>query len=253
MLRGAIIALSATLYTFLFAFSGPRAQLVDALGPLPACFFGVLIKVLPAALLAAFPSRAHPAGTDYVSHGSRVSTALLLSSVGDLLMDFCEHPQLGGEAAFLGGLGAFLFAHLCYCAGFYTTVARHAPAIAFSVCAPAFLVLKFLAPHILDGAAAPLFPAVCVYVAVISGMLYLAAVRRAQSARGYWLTVAGAALFMLSDTVLAWDKFAPPPKNGAGAVVWWFREPKALVMVTYFGAQALLAAGASAPGEKKEA
>ena len=251
-MRGFLITASAATYIAVFVLSGPRALLSYALGALPAHLLGVSIKVLPALLLSAFPARAR-IGPRFAAYGAFISRALLFSAVGDLMMDFCERAELGGEAAFLGGLGFFLLAHVCYCAGFLATVRRHAPTVALTLCAPPAIVLRLLAPHSLAGKDAPLFPAVCIYVAVITGMLYLAAVREAHCARGYWLTVAGAALFLLSDAVLAWDKFAPPPLGADGRVRWWFRAPKVVVMCTYYGAQMLLAAGAAveAPPEKK--
>jgi uncharacterized membrane protein YhhN len=251
-MRGALIATSAALYIFLFVLTAPRAHLSGLLGPLPAHLLGVSVKVLPALLLSVFPARAHPRGRFSV-HASRVSIALLLSAAGDALMDFCERTELGGEAAFLGGLGTFLLAHLFYCAGFLSTVERHSAPVALVTAFPSALVLKALSPHILGGKDASLFPAVCVYVAVITSMLYLSVVRGANGARGYWLTVGGAALFLFSDAVLAWDKFAPPPRvASSGAVRWWFRAPKVLVMASYYGAQALLASGAAAKGAEEE-
>ncbi len=244
-MRGLLVAIFALAYTLLFVFSAPRARLAASLGPLHAHLLGAGVKVVPALLLASFPPRAHPSGAPFSLYASRVTSALLLSALGDLLMDFCERPELGGEAAFLGGLGVFLLAHVFYCAGFLATVRRHALPVAAVCCMPSALVLRALGPHILGGKDAALLPAVCAYVAVITCMLYLAVVRSPDSPRGYWLTVGGAALFLFSDAVLAWDKFAPPPLNAAGAVRWWFRAPKVVVMASYYGAQMLLAAGAS--------
>ena len=252
-MRGFVIAASAATYIAAFVPSVPRAFLSNALGALPAHLLGVFVKVLPALLLSAFPARAR-LGPRFSSYGALVSRALLLSALGDLLLDFCDRAELGGEAAFLCGLGAFLLAHALYCAGFLATVRQHAPSVALVLCAPSAIVLRFLAPHILAGKDAPLLPAVLVYVAVITCMLYLAAVREAHCARGYWLTVGGAALFLLSDAVLAWDKFAPPPLGANGRVRWWFRAPKVVVMCTYYAAQMMIAAGAAveAPASEKK-
>ena len=237
-----LVLLASSAYTLLFALHAPRAALHAALGAVPATLLGVSIKVLPALLLSALARAApHPAAPLYPS---RVSLALLLSALGDALLDLCELPGLK-DACFLLGLGSFLLAHLAYCAAFLATTATRAHSLATAIACASMpcAVVALLRPHILASPAhAPLFPAVCVYVAAITAMLYLSVARTPSGgARNWWLTVAGAALFMLSDAVLAWDRFAPPPRGGDGRVRWWWAEPKLIVMVTYFGAQALLA------------
>ena len=94
---------------------------------------------------------------------------------------------------------------------------------------------------------APLLGPVCVYVCVIGAMWYMSLVRdegSTGSGRSFYLSALGATLFLVSDTALAFGKFAPPPLRPDGSVWWWFSQPKVVVMVTYYGAQFLLAHGA---------
>jgi uncharacterized membrane protein YhhN len=88
----------------------------------------------------------------------------------------------------------------------------------------------FLSPH-LGRLRAP----VAVYVLVIAAMAWRAAARAAAPVAGGTLALAGAVLFMVSDGLLATDRFARPFAAADGAV-----------MVTYYAAQTLIAASALA-------
>src|SRR5213592_3712016 len=129
---------------------------------------------------------------------------------------------------FVAGLASFLLAHLLYIAAFAPGTPWNASA--WALLAPFALVslavLRHLWPH-LGRERAP----VAVYVSVIAVMGWRAAVRvTAAPAASGGLALAGALLFMLSDGLLATDRF-----------VRRFAAAGAAVMTTYYAAQTLIA------------
>jgi uncharacterized membrane protein YhhN len=145
--------------------------------------------------------------------------ALVFSLAGDVLL------MLPREQ-FIGGLAAFLVAHLCYVAGFWTD-GPSAPAFLVSAVLVA-LVFAALARQILPGArrADPaLAGPVAGYMVVIGVMLATAL------AVGNVLAGLGAALFAGSDSMIAWNRFVRP-----------FSWAAVAIMVTYHLGQAALVA-----------
>jgi uncharacterized membrane protein YhhN len=152
--------------------------------------------------------------------------ALVFSLVGDVML----------PAHFIPGLVSFLVAHLCYIALFRQD-------------APWFASRKALAGTLIAAAAmyAVLFPhlapvlkiAVAIYAAVIACMAAQAigrvAVLKDVNAIG---VAAGALVFMLSDSLLAIDKFAAP-----------LPMAQFLVLATYYVAQVLIVHNATAQEE----
>src|SRR5213592_4490500 len=129
---------------------------------------------------------------------------------------------------FVAGLASFLLAHLLYIAAFAPGTPWNASA--WALLAPfalvSLVVLRHLWPH-LGRERAP----VAVYVSVIAVMGWRAAVRvTAAPAASGGLALAGALLFMLSDGLLATDRF-----------VRRFAAAGAAVMTTYYAAQTLIA------------
>jgi uncharacterized membrane protein YhhN len=121
-----------------------------------------------------------------------ILAALVLSAVGDALLLSDARP------AFLGGLVAFLLAHLAYSAAFLG-VSRPSPGIALAVAVATGAALRWLWPSL-----GPMRAPVAAYCAVIAAMLWLAAgVPRAE-------VRAGALLFYLSDLLVARDRFVRP-------------------------------------------
>ena len=177
-----------------------------------------LSKAVPIALLAGLVA-AEPVP---VGHAYRwlVFAALLCSLGGDICLLL---PR-----GFVAGLLHFLVAHLLYTAAFARGAAWSASA--WALLAPFALgslaMLRYLWPH-LGRDRAP----VGVYVSVIAVMGWCAAVRATAgpSASGE-LALAGALLFMLSDGLLATDRFARR-----------LRAADAIVMTTYYAAQTLIA------------
>ena len=258
--RGAAVLACAAAYTLLFAFRW-QATSPLFLGLFPALYLALPLKALPALLLsslARLPSAA-PAGAALAESAVGqyklcVARGLLASAAGDVLLDLCELPGLE-DAAFLAGLACFLAAHVLYAQGFYATAQRPLSALLGVACAlPSALVASYLARHIQASPVhAPLLGPVCVYTCVITLMWYLSLARdEGGGLRAYYLTAAGATLFLASDVALAFGKFAPPPLHpDSGEVRWWFSSPKVVVMVTYYAAQSLLACGAWGTAEAR--
>ena len=140
--------------------------------------------------------------------------ALVCSLAGDVLL------MLPSDM-FVGGLAAFLVGHLFYVAGFFA----HGPAgVAFAVAAAAVVVVVapvgFRVLRALRGRRELRIP-VAVYMVVISVMLATAL------ATGNVLAGVGAALFVSSDAMIAWNRFVRP-----------FRAADLGIMVTYHLGQA---------------
>jgi uncharacterized membrane protein YhhN len=162
----------------------------------------------------------------------RVLLALIFSWAGDTLLLF-EHiwPWL-----FIAGLISFLVAHLCYISYFnryrLATVANwHRKNLALTLLVLAWSIGLFI---YLSGSLGPLLIPVAVYCVVITAMMLIASgLQYTTPSRVYRLLVSGAAFFVISDSVLAVNKFALP-FEGAGMII----------MLTYGIAQLLLVNGA---------
>ena len=141
--------------------------------------------------------------------------ALVLSLVGDVLLMLPKEQ-------FVGGLAAFLLAHVCYIGGLVADGLR-APAVVLALVGTAVIVAP-VARRVLRGVAATeptLRPPVVAYLVVIGTMLAVAV------ASGNPLAMVAAALFVTSDSMIAWSKFVAP-----------FAAAPVAIMVTYHLAQA---------------
>lgn len=153
--------------------------------------------------------------------------ALTLSAAGDA---FLSRP---GERAFLTGLASFLGAHVLYIVLFASggggIAALSLPRIALAI-AMLIAVIPIvwrLLPNLDAGLKLP----VLTYVAAILFM-GLAALTVNSPA-----VIAGAVLFMASDSILAWEKFLLPAGSPASALM------RYAVWVTYYAAQFLITLG----------
>ncbi len=150
--------------------------------------------------------------------------ALALGALGDLSLAF------EGERAFIGGVAAFLSAHVAYVL-FLISIAD--PWIAFA--APWRIVAGGLVAALTLGVLVRIWrPAgrlalpICLYVLLFMGLVWLTL------GLPNPLVFVGASLFMLSDLVLTMRKYwnSPDhPLDGAAAYVVW---------VTYYAAQVIL-------------
>lgn len=177
---------------------------------------GACVKTLPALLLALASARLLRGAwrAHYV-------VALLCSALGDLLLGL--NGVYGG--LFTAGLASFLLAQLAYAGVFW----RHRAAARWrrALAAASLLPLALVAWQVLP-ATGELAPPVAAYMLAIGAMLGGAAL-----ADRPLLLFAGAALFVISDATIAWNRFlAPLPHAGL------------LIMTTYYAAQWLLWHGA---------
>jgi uncharacterized membrane protein YhhN len=154
---------------------------------------------------------------------TRILIGLVFSAAGDILL------ELGPESLFLYGLGAFALAHLSYFWAFSYRF-RLDPrryGIAAIIIVIAILVYVSISDSI-NELAGP----VIVYVGIITLMAVTAAVRDSASTWMAW----GAFVFMLSDGLIAYNKFVVGGELPL-AHLW--------IMITYYAAQGMIAWGAS--------
>lgn len=132
-----------------------------------------------------------------------VLAGLALSLVGDVLL-------MLPVDLFVPGLIAFLLAHLCYIVAFAAGSNGRARAMAFL---PVAVVAAVNLAGLLPQVAAPLKAPVVVYTLVLGTMAAFALARAFTPAiahatpRSARMGAVGAVCFMISDSLLAWDKF----------------------------------------------
>ena len=127
--------------------------------------------------------------------------ALALSLAGDVFL------MLPGDR-FVPGLAAFLLAHVAYVAAF-----RAPAAVRLGWFVAALVVTAPLGLRILRAAAPELRGAVAAYMAAIALMVASAL------ASGIRLAALGAILFLVSDSLIAWDRFVGPHPWSAVAII----------------------------------
>jgi len=163
---------------------------------LPSAPLRLVAKPIPVLCLAAWV-----AGAGRRSSARPVCAGLLLSALGDVLLE--ASPRL-----FLPGLVAFLGAHLAYTAGFVRATRRAAllRALPFAL----WGALGYLA---MRAGLGTLQVPVAVYMTAICVMMWRAAAMAGQDGpvrRAEWLALAGAVLFAASDTLIGLDRFRAP-------------------------------------------
>ena len=157
------------------------------------------------------------------AHGSRYQLAVALGLACSLIGDvFLMLPS----DRFVPGLASFLLAHLAYVVAFTSGVPFSTdPAVALPLLAAAAPLLWLLWPRL-----GRLRLPVLLYTATILLMVWQAWGRSwALPTPGSALAAAGATLFMVSDALLAVNRFHHS-----------FRSGQALIMATYVAAQALI-------------
>jgi len=168
--------------------------------------------IITVALIAEAPGPA--------AYKTLILAGLLCSLIGDIALMF-------PEKWFTAGLAAFLAAHVFYILAFRPGPGRP---VSTGMLVP-FVVFGLLMFRILAPSLGRLKLPVLVYIAAITVMAALAAGRFVE--RGGTrplLAFAGAVLFLVSDSVLAYDRFV---KN--------FGPAQAIILGTYFPAQLLIA------------
>ncbi|WP_428819479.1 lysoplasmalogenase [Microbulbifer sp. MCCC 1A16149] len=197
----------------LFVLSGAVYMALDASG-VEALWMAAL-KIVPIALLAGLAAR-HLHGLDR----ALALAALAFSATGDVLLaiEFPNH--------FLFGLGAFLLAQLTYAGNFLRGAQASSRHFALRGAAVVLAAL-LLARQVLPAAGEMALPVVFYIMAIVTMALSAAAHRSGSS-----LLFAGAVTFMVSDALIALNRFVAPV---AMAGTW--------IMLTYYLAQALLVLG----------
>ena len=145
-----------------------------------------------------------------------ISSALLLSAIGDVLL------ALSLEQGFIYGLSTFAAAHMCYAACFYRWGAwqkRHI--IGLTLLGTYMLFMLLLLLPVTGKLQIP----VLIYLLIIGAMAYSAMIVTTPA----YPMVLGAALFVLSDSLLATHKFLFP-----------LPYESLLIMGTYYSAQYFL-------------
>ncbi len=129
--------------------------------------------------------------------GKLLFAGMLLSGAGDVILDI---DRVG---LFIPGLVAFLLAHLLYIAAFCTELRLEAKrAIPLALLAVYALIIGWFLEDIPADKLAP----VMAYLVVITLMAMGSFLLRRPS----WIVSLGAVLFMISDTVIAVNKFLVP-------------------------------------------
>lgn len=159
-----------------------------------------------------------------------VVIGLLLSTLGDVFL------MLPGDY-FVWGLASFLAAHCAYLIGFGTRTRLLATLWPFALYATVAVSILGL---LWAGVPGPLRPAVIVYVAALSAMAAQAlAMWTHRRDRASACAALGGASFMLSDGMLAWNRFGAP-----------FDGSRLAVLASYWIAQWLIARSAHTSAER---
>lgn len=180
-------------------------------------------KPLATLLILALALSLSPARPDYQW---AIAAGLVLSTAGDV---FLMLPR----DRFVAGLASFLLAHLCYLRAFSIEVPFGAGLLLWL---PFFAAGGMVVALVWPGLKPALRGPVVVYVIVIAAMAGQATGRWYVSGSMVALAAAvGAGLFVVSDAVLAIDRFR-----------WPFRAARAVTLATYWAAQLLIAISVSA-------
>jgi uncharacterized membrane protein YhhN len=217
-----------TLFTALYILLAALATAAGSFG-----WNWIYIVIKPAVVMSLFFYFMRSA-TD--QKGSRfrtmILTALLFCAAGDLLLIFVSR----NEQFFLAGLAAFFIGHLFYTGAFTFDILKSRPwnhhwgQLAFSTLVIVYGVEFFVLNRFSFDS---LWLPVLMYCIAITVMGVTAVMRDASAPRkAYLQVVAGAVLFIISDSLLATNKFIIP-----------FDYAGPAVLVTYFTAQYFIVVG----------
>jgi uncharacterized membrane protein YhhN len=206
-LIGLAVLLSAALTITGYYLRTPSRRLIYVCKPLTT-----ILIFITAALPGTFPRD---------RYALAVGVGLIFSLFGDIW-------QMLSTRHFLKALICFLITHICYILAFLTL----APACGFSwPVFPLALVGAVILAYLWPALPTVMKGAVSVYVAVIVVMVSLAANRAlACFSVGALSAAIGAFLFLVSDAVLAVNRFRRP-----------FRLAQAVILSSYFAGQLLIA------------
>jgi uncharacterized membrane protein YhhN len=209
---------------------------------------GSLVKSVPVAALGLALIGSRSAG-----YARSIGTGLLFGSGGDLLLDL----SVKWKACFLAGLVSFLVGHLFYVGAFAGQPLRLRPAALPLLAAPVGLVYVLW-----PGLPADMRAPVVVYASVIAAMALLAVSLEGGKGKGKGegeggglsagaarLAAAGALVFVVSDSVLAVDRFRATLPLGKLAVMLTYYAAQVLTFLSARPAPPAVTAGAGQEGE----
>ncbi|RZM27294.1 MAG: lysoplasmalogenase [Pedobacter sp.] len=161
----------------------------------------------------------------------RLFTGLFFALSGDILLMF----SAGRQAYFIYGLLAFLIGHIFYISAFYLDF-RSAPELDKKGARIAIIICSIIGMgfyiYIRESLGILKLP-VMAYIFVISFMMMMASFRNLRvNAISFRLILFGAMFFLISDSLLAYNKFVQP-----------FSYANLLIMATYMIAQYLITIG----------
>ncbi|HIO72331.1 MAG TPA: lysoplasmalogenase [Flavobacteriales bacterium] len=170
--------------------------------------------------------------SNYTSFAKLMQAGFLLAWLGDVLLMFVERDPM----FFMLGLGAFLTTHILYALAFKKSVSNSESTAYLKkspMAAAPFVLLGGVLLYMLYPNLNELLIPVFIYTAVIVTMVICALNRRGRvSDLSYKLIYYGALVFMLSDSLLAVNKFMNPiPYSGV------------FIMVPYIVAQFMIMKG----------
>lgn len=203
--------------SFLYALCLVTAVVFVILIPLPEYPFSFVLKAIPALSLSVLAFQFAPH-----FQGKMIGLGLLFGAGGDVAL------ELDAEKYFVVGLGLFLVNHICFILAFASERDPKVQPLRKAI-AIVMVVFGILAFYVLQPRLGELMPPVLVYLAVITIMGVYATMRKAT--HNYFIV--GAALFMISDSTIAFNKFLMP-----------FEAAPYVIMITYYTAQFCTAHGA---------
>lgn len=154
--------------------------------------------------------------------------ALILCGMGDILLLAADYSQL----FFLAGLSSFLLGHLFYIYTFYTILKeeeldiRPSRSITLFVIIYVIIFFYILLPKV---ELTLLGPIMLYGLTIGSMMVFASSLKLAFQAKDFATIILGAALFIISDSLIAVNKFINPLPLG-----------HLLIMITYISAQFLI-------------
>jgi len=152
-----------------------------------------------------------------------VFAGLVFSWAGDIIIDY----------SFIFGLVGFLMAHVMYLTAFFLTPGRNVIFRERIFILIPILLAGALLIYILNDDLGDMRVPVVIYAAVILTMLASAFNRvNKVNRQSYWLVLAGAFLFVISDSAIAINRFT-----------WDFNYSGPIIMSTYLAAQYLITIG----------
>lgn len=195
----------------------------------------LVLKPIPVLMLALWVSTLPLKGRYQMA----IAAGLLLSALGDVLLEI-------SDATFLFGLVAFLLGHVAYIVAFVQDCRRLCPWRAVAAYAYGALAFAFL---LATGDLGAMTVPVLLYVIVITSMLWRAASRvdapgvLAFSARAGLI---GALFFVASDSILSFRMFGTPINLGGLAVMatYWLGQLGIALSAMQSAALADISAGA---------